>query len=458
MPPSASRFDSRVLLDRLGDFPPARRYLVGFSGGADSTALLTALHARKDQLQAHIEALHFNHGLQDDAPRWRAHCEDFCTKRGIPLTCQALEISSRAGNVEARAREARYRYVEEHLDSKSLYLTAHNADDRAETFLMHALRGSGLKGLASIPDIRPLGRGYVVRPLLEFHRSELTQYLQDKGIGWIEDPSNLDTDMDRNFLRQEVIPLLESRWPAARKSLARSSRHLRTAGSVLHELLLQQTGLDDHDGLVLPLAVLDSLGAPARSLVLRAWLEDQGAPSLPESRLEEFTGQLDASEPGSQCETSWSGWTLKRFRDAVHLVPPGPDHECPRLTWEAGPVLDLGPGLGTLQLTGKDGPLPDRWSVAPRKPGGSMQLHHDGPRRKLKKVFQEQGIPPWRRQAIPVLYWDDEAVALGDWCLAPRFRRWLTEHGLGYRWEPSDPQLRHLVAEVHDLVSRARTA
>lgn len=450
MSSKAAPFDSQALVERLFSYPRATRYLVGFSGGADSTALLEALHSQEDSIPAGIEAVHFNHALQPESDRWQAHCESFCAARNIPLISHQLQIEEKLGSLEERAREARYRYVERHIDSHTIYLTAHNADDRAETFLLNAVRGSGLDGLASIPEIRSLGTGYVARPLLEFPRLALTQYLERKGTRWIEDPSNRDIGIDRNFIRLEVMPLLQSRWPAARDTLARAARHLRTASSTLQELLVRHAELDRFGALELPLAALDSLGSAARGLILRAWLRARGAPPLPEVRLEEFLRQLETSAPGSKCEASWEGWALRQYRDRMYLLPPGELPTCPERAWNAVPRLQLGPGLGAVQLSGDGRGLPDHWTVAPRRPGGKIQLQPGGPRKMLKNVFQEMAIPPWQRRSVPVLYWGEDAVAIGDWSLAPRFEAWLAQHRLRYRWEPDDPELRRFRANFHE--------
>ena len=447
-------FASQDLRERMLTYPAAGKYLVGFSGGADSTALLAALHEQRAHFKAAIEAIHFNHGLQADSDLWQQHCQRFCSERGIPLTCHALEMSAKMANLESRARQLRYRYLDAHVDEGTLYLTAHNADDRAETFLINALRGSGLDGLASIPHIRVLGKGYVARPLLEFSRASLEAWLTGKGIGWLEDPSNQDTAMDRNFIRLEVFPLLESRWPAARQTLARTARHVRIATAMLEKLVTQQARLHDYDEPFLPLEALHSLGRDAAGLVLRAWLRRQGAPPLPEARLEEFLRQVASAASDAQCETAWSDWTLRLFREELHLLPPGESPECPRLDWNGRPSLDLGPQLGTLQVHGDIDAIPDHWAVGARQPGGTIQLHPDGPRRKLKKVFQELPIPPWQRGSIPVLYRDDQPVAVGDWLMAPHFAAWLAESGLEYRWEPLNRELRQTRKRCHHVKGR----
>lgn len=458
MPAKAAPFRSRNLRQRLLELPAAKRYVVGYSGGADSTALLVALARQRENLGARIEAIHFNHGLNEDSESWQQHCEAFCLQLGIPITSHTLDLSPGMTDLENRARKLRYQWVEEHIDRETIYLTAHNADDRAETFLLNALRGSGLEGLASIPEIRPLGPGQVARPLLGFSHAALTAYLEQKGFRWIEDPSNQDSGPDRNFIRNEVMPLLESRWPAARQTLARTSGHLRSANEVLRDLLTQQCDFASLDDNKLPLRVLHMLGPAASSYVLREWLRRQDAPAVPEARLEEFLQQLAESTPESQCEMTWAGWALRLYRHELRLLASIDFPECPRRDWSDNSQLDLGPGLGKLVFHGDVPKQGHQWVVGPRQAGSRIQLHAGGPGRKLKKMLSEQPVPPWQRMSIPILYQNGQALAIGDWQLAPEFAEWLAEQGLEYRWQPELAELCDTQASCHEFVRRKQLA
>ena len=439
-------FSIDLLHSRLVRYPPADTYLVGFSGGADSTALLQSLHCLSPSLEARIAAIHFNHGLDPACAAWELHCREFCSSRGIDLEVIPLALNPEDAGVEARARTLRYAAVDRLIDRRTLYLTAHNLDDRVETFLLHALRGSGVQGLASIPEIRPLGKGHVARPLLDVRRAALEGYLIEQDVAWIEDRSNQDSRFDRNFIRNEVIPLLETRWPAAKTSLARSSRHLRAAASTIDSLLGDALEEGVFSNPTLATEALFGHGDTIAPMILRAWLSARGAPSLPQARQATFLMQAKCAAPDSKCKVTWAGWSLRLFRDQVHLLPPGGPLPCPDLCW-TDQTLDLGPGLGALTLTGPDAePQPD-WRVGPRRPGEKIRLYPGGPSRKLKKVMQELPIPPWQRTSIPILSWEGETVAVGDWLLAPRLAAWLGQSGLGVRWSPTDPSLvdtRHL--------------
>ncbi len=449
-------FDNQKLFRKLDDFPHPRSYLVGFSGGADSTALLQALCELGPELNTDIEAIHFNHGIHQESGSWQRHCERFCKERNVRLTIESLSLGASGANRENNAREMRYRIVAHHLNPHAIYLTAHTADDQAETLILHAMRGSGVEGLAGIPEIRPLAGGHVVRPLLGFSRQALEAYLMERGVDWIEDPSNLDVRHDRNFVRHHVMPLLKSRWPSARESLARSARHLRATVGALEALLARIDLQPEQDGGV-QLQKFYDLGPENMSVILRWWLKQENAPPVPQSRLIEFIAQITSASRDAHCETTWAGWAVRYYNDQLFLLPPPQPPDCPEKKW-TGPALSLGPEVGTLRLVGGDSVLPSGWTVGPRRPGTRIQLRSGGPRRKLKKIFQEQNIPPWQRESIPVLYWGDEAVAVGDWMKAPRLRGWLADAGLQYRWDPAHPDLVRLREICLRSASRAGLA
>ncbi|HKX56666.1 MAG TPA: tRNA lysidine(34) synthetase TilS, partial [Xanthomonadales bacterium] len=186
-------FSPQVLLSSLAGLPAHKNLLVGFSGGADSTALLLALHQLANELESSIEAVHFNHGLQDQAKDWQEFCQDFCRQREIPLQVHRLELTVKPGtSPETMAREARYAVIRQLLTADDIYLTAHHADDQAETVLLNLLRGSGAAGLAGIPRLRRVSHGWMARPLLQIRRAALENWLKSQNVQWINDSSNLD--------------------------------------------------------------------------------------------------------------------------------------------------------------------------------------------------------------------------------------------------------------------------
>ncbi|MGM0572056.1 MAG: tRNA lysidine(34) synthetase TilS, partial [Pseudomonadota bacterium] len=211
------------------NLPPHSRIRIALSGGMDSVLLLhvaASLYAGTDRLSA----VHVNHQLQPNADQTERFCQQVCGELGVPLDIRRVVVRSRqgagkdTGGIEEAARHARYQVFEDILVPDELLLMAHHGDDQAETVLFRLLRGTGVAGLGGMPGSRPLGEGLLYRPLLAFSRGELQAWATEKGIDWVEDPSNTDERFDRNFLRQTIMPLLKARWPSLISRIGHSAR------------------------------------------------------------------------------------------------------------------------------------------------------------------------------------------------------------------------------------------
>ena len=184
-----------------------------------------------------LRAVHINHGLQSGADAWARHCEQFCSDLGVSLRVRQVVITRDAGRgVEAAARDARYAAFRAEIQPGEWLLTAHHEDDQFETLLLHLLRGSGVSGLSGIPSGSDFAAGRLCRPLLGVSRASIEAYAQAQGLRWIDDPMNADIALDRNYLRAQVIPAMQLRWPAAARAAGRSARLAGEAADLLEEL------------------------------------------------------------------------------------------------------------------------------------------------------------------------------------------------------------------------------
>ncbi|MGH8401912.1 MAG: tRNA lysidine(34) synthetase TilS, partial [Gammaproteobacteria bacterium] len=219
-------FDPDKLMVVLRGLPAAQCYWIGYSGGLDSSVLLHVLAQQKHILGIELRAVHVNHHIHPQSEEWQVHCEQTCATLLVQLVCRSVEISTTKGeSLEAVARERRYDVYRDLVREGDMLLLAHHQDDQMETFLLQALRGAGLPGLAAMPAITDIGRGKLARPLLGFTRAELRGWAQAQKLVWLEDPSNADARFDRNYLRQHVIPQIRERWPSAAQTVSRSARH-----------------------------------------------------------------------------------------------------------------------------------------------------------------------------------------------------------------------------------------
>ncbi|MBV6822479.1 tRNA lysidine(34) synthetase TilS [Pseudomonas sp. PD9R] len=415
---SPSNIDlSTKLLRSLTPWRNAKTWRIAFSGGLDSTVLLHLLaHLAKTQSLPALSAIHVHHGLLVAADAWPAHCQAVCESLGVPLQIARVQVQPGA-SLERAARDARYAAFIEAIQADEVLLTAQHRDDQAETLLFRLLRGAGVRGLSGMPRQRPLGKGCLLRPLLDVTRAELEAYAATHRLSWIEDPSNQDRHFSRNYLRHQVLPLLTARWPQAMATMARSATHLSEAQGLLDELaqldLADAGTASDFDWLGLPsldLASLEKLSIARQRNALSHWLG-------PRTRL-----------PDSD---HWSGW--EDLRDATGDARPiwrladGDLHRAGgRIWWVSGVWLRAAPAVGewpepllplllprngVLTLTGQipDGPLHIRY----REGGEVMDLAGRG-HRDLKRLLNESALPLFVRGRLPLLFKGEQLLAVAN--------------------------------------------
>ncbi|WP_260292903.1 tRNA lysidine(34) synthetase TilS [Sedimenticola hydrogenitrophicus] len=436
-------FNPERLLNMLLTYPQPSGYLLGFSGGLDSHALLHALAALGERLPAPLRAIHVDHGLQSQAVAWSRHCASVCAKLNVPLETFSLQLQPvRGESLEALAREARYGVLARELRTGEMLLTAHHQDDQAETLLLQLLRGAGLSGLAAMPGLTEFSRGWHTRPLLAVSRDELMRYAGGAGLEWIEDTSNRDIGFDRNYLRHAVIPLLKARWPALGSTLSRSARHCAEADGLI-ETLLSRTLERIHqpvDG-TLSVAALNALPAEQQSALLRLWFGQRGVPSPTSAILQRIISEVLGARRDATPQVAWSGAEVRRYRDRLYLMPPlAPFDPSLSLVWRGEPALALPAGLGTLHFrpsveeTGERAGT-GRYRIRFRRGGEQCRPLGRGVGKRVKALLQEAGVLPWMRERIPLLEIDGEIAELIGICRCEPAARDPLLSGLEISWD-----------------------
>lgn len=270
---------------------------VALSGGVDSMLLLTLADQLKSTMQLELTAIHVHHGLSPNADAWAAFCTDVCAAKEIPLTITRVQVDTKSpAGVEGAARAARYAAFAE--EGSRYVLLAQHADDQAETVLHQLLRGTGLKGLAGMGEVRVLSTAQtILRPMLGVTRADIEAEAQGRGLKWIEDESNADTTYTRNFLRQDITPRLSARFPHYVASLARAAKHAAEADEMLEALARIDLAWDGTNAFA---NGLDSLPLARQTNALYHWLKWQGAPVPSQSQLNEWAAQLFRAAPTSK--------------------------------------------------------------------------------------------------------------------------------------------------------------
>ncbi|MFQ5983875.1 MAG: tRNA lysidine(34) synthetase TilS [Woeseiaceae bacterium] len=332
-----------------------RRYLVAFSGGIDSTVLLHALKSSAEEHQIPIRAIHIDHGLHEDAKRWEAHCREVAGDLDVEFISESVEIEEQSGlGLEAAARQARYDALRSIVEEGDWLLSAHHEDDQAETLLLNLMRGSGIAGLAAIGALQTFSRGMLARPLLGISGSSLADYADEQNLRWIDDPSNLDTHFDRNFLRREIIPMLAERWPGVAARLARSAELAGEASELLNDLaeidLANVMTRDKPDRL--DIDGLKTLSEKRQRNLLRHAARRCGLSLPPATRLKQITGELIPAREDAQPLVSWPGAEVRRYRGNLYLLAETVAEEEPATIVLSAEDrwLELGKGRGQMRL------------------------------------------------------------------------------------------------------------
>ena len=392
----------------------AKRIAVALSGGLDSVVLLdTICKSQAANQNREIYAFHIHHGLQKPADDWLIFCERLAKKYKIHFDFRLLHLNTKEGNVEARARAARYEALADLCEEYGIedLLLAHHQNDQAETVLLQLLRGAGVAGLSGMSVHKHIQAGprplMLKRPLLDQSRAELEAYAKQHKLKWIEDPSNQDRKYRRNAIRKDVIPKLEKIQPEAVANLARSASLLSDAQALLDRLALQDgKGILIKDCLQLkPLLGLYKSDLPAANNVLRYWLKMNELSMPSQERLNSWWRDLVAVKVDSQLEWTHDGMAIRLWRDQLQLAPQS-----------GGQWI-----FRTISTGSKNAGLPAAWVKKAQKEGrittkarsGSekLQIKPNSPRKTLKNLFQEGDIPPWQRNA-PLLYIDHELIAV----------------------------------------------
>jgi len=351
-----------------------RRAAVALSGGVDSVTLLFIL---KDLLP--VRAIHVHHGLSPNADAWAGFCRALCRKWKVPLTVRRVRVAKAGRGLEAAARKARYEVLES-TPSEVVFL-AHHLDDQAETVLMNLLRGAGLAGARGMPQEGRLGAKRLLRPLLGVSRREIARYAKAEGLTWIEDESNADESHTRNFVRRRLGPLIETRFPRWRESLARAARHFSEAE-------------------------LD-----ARAL-MREFLASRGLRAPSEAKLVEMLKQLTST--GARTLVEHDGVRLRVYRGKLSLAPAVAGAPFAPLEWKGEQRLAVPALGGELRFRAARGKGIDArhrpLQVRLRSGGERLQPDARRPRRTLKNLYQEAGVPSWERERLPLLFSGEQLV------------------------------------------------
>lgn len=408
------------------------RFIIAYSGGLDSHVLLHLMQAAG----LNCQAVYIDHGLQDASQSWAEHCLTVCQQLSIPF--QSITVNAKAAkgeSPEASARGARYKALAALMQSGDILLTAQHQQDQAETFILQLIRTAGPAGLSAMPAIKAFAQGYHLRPLLNVTRAELASYAQQHQLSWIEDPSNTDQRYDRNFLRHSVIPVLQQRWPSFNQTLSNVSLLQAEASELMNDLAAMDAQ-NMVDGATLDIAQLLQVSLPRQKNCIRYWLQQLDLDVPTAKRLHEILGPVVSAAGDKSPVVSWAQTEIRRFQGKLYAMPCLQPFDAKQvMAWDGRQTCELtalGKQLGL--ITSEKGLaksiLEQPLSIRFRNGGEKIKPLGRAHTMDLKKLMQEAAVPPWLRSRTPLLFIDEQLIAVADYWVSDDYKNPSNEAGL----------------------------
>ncbi|QAV22472.1 tRNA lysidine(34) synthetase TilS [Proteus hauseri] len=397
-------------------------FLVGFSGGVDSTVLLQGLVRLRDEYQLPLEltAIYVHHGLNAKADDWLKHCEQFCQQWNVAFINERVQVESKSAGIESGAREARYQAYRKHLQPQQVLVTAQHQDDQAETFFLALKRGSGPAGLSSMPAKMPFEHSYLLRPLLNITRKQVEDYANQQSLHWIEDDSNQDDRYDRNFLRLHIMPLLTQRWDHFSQAVTRSAALCGEQEALLDELLDSELNVLIDKQNSVDIDALAMCSTIKRNALLRRWFAYLNKAMPSREQILRLWEEVALAKEGAEPRLRFIEDEVRRYKKRLYLIPVINEPIGKVIEWLLPQPLVLPEALGVLIVHSAVAQGQEMVIRAPYNTEkvtvrfgltqSSLRIVGRELPRHSKKIWQELGIAPWRRTRIPLIYYNDTLI------------------------------------------------
>jgi tRNA(Ile)-lysidine synthase len=417
---------------------------IAYSGGVDSYVLLHVC-SELIEFKGKITAVYVHHGLQAIAESWGIHCQREAEKLGVSFQLLRVNAQSKKGeSPEEAARNARYQALKPLLTENDVLLVAQHREDQLETVLLQLFRGAGIQGLAAMPKAIAFGNGQILRPFLDVSKQTIQAYAEEYSLTWVADPSNACDDFDRNFLRNQLIPLVKTRWGQVDKTVARTAQHCAAAQMLLNEVaenLLAEILNEDN---TLSISQLQQFSHQKQSLVIRTWFNQQGLKMPSAGFISAIFTEVIHAKTSAEPSLKKAGVVIRRYQDKLYCLKDLSGFKnLTGLIWQAvESQVVLPDGSVLVRYLAHDGIPLSLWQQAHvtvrfRQGGEKIRLAGRQGLHTLKNLFQEAQIPPWQRDRVPLLYFDDQLVAVANLWLSSEVQAVDNESCYQIDWLPS---------------------
>jgi tRNA(Ile)-lysidine synthase len=393
-----------------------KSFLIAYSGGMDSTVLLhKMLKIREKNPQIKIRAIHINHNIHSSSKKWEKHCIKICQKYTIPLITKEINIPLEK-NIEERLRIKRYNTIYNYLLYDEILLTGHHLNDQCETLILSLKRGSGPAGLSGMSFENFLGKKRIARPLLRKSKKEVEEWAYKNNLKWIEDFSNFNINYDRNFIRHKLIPILQQRWPFFLKNCFRTAiicgEETKSKNILLKEKIKDFINFDES----LNIKSFKNIKKEISKELIRYWISLKNIKMPSYKTIECIYNEIICSKKDSNPKIIIQKNEIRRYKKSLYFVKTQKTISNTFLFWHnTNKKLFLPKNLGYLIKNNKGFKLP----VPEKNELINIRFQFEGKililgrekRRKIKKIWQECSIPPWFRNKIPLLFYNDRFIS-----------------------------------------------
>lgn len=390
--------DKTQIISQILKYSPSH-IIIGYSGGVDSSVLLDIT---KD-LDIPTIAIYINHNIHPDALKWQLHCQTICNNANIDFIAHSLDHAPKGESFEAWASKQRMDFFIEIMSqySSPILLLGHHLDDQAETFLIQAIRGSGLAGLASMPYYKQLNHGAVLRPLLDYTKKDIQDYANQNKINHIYDDSNENIKYRRNLIRNQIMPILEQINPNISRTLSRSAKICAESNNILQKLLNEKLQKISKDNSLI-ISELLSLDKDIQKSLIHHWFKETTNQILKNKQTEEIHKALN-----SDIHTGWQFDINQQYQISVEY-----NQLIIKNNNQVDLILDNKDIIGWLkERLNKDF---DTRELIVRQRQASDKCRYQGRDKanKLKVLFQELKIPTSERSKAKVILLNDKIIAV----------------------------------------------
>ena len=413
---------------------------VGLSGGLDSVVLLHLLHRMREFRYFDLRAVHVHHGLSTNADSWAKFCQDYCQRLNVVLRVCRVNVEKQGKGLEAAARAARYQAFSDGL--RKIIVLAHHRNDQIETFMLSAVRGGGLRGMAAMPVWRDLNEEIQIwRPLLAFSRQELAEYAQQWGLSFVEDESNEDSGYLRNWMRNQALPQWQQRIPNFEQQICANVRLLQEDLQLLDELIESEYQRISPNG-IFSISLWRQCTPLLRRRLLWYFLRKQTELLPSYHSIADFARVLETAD---QAQLNLSDGELVAYRDKLFVCQ---ESEFQKLPWcngreVQGRLKDILLENGFVLLPFKGGLSEEELEkpAVPRSVAKSDVIRSGEREKSVEKLLQECHIVPLVRKYWPII------LSMGNKCLAVVNLRVGNDVQIGEGYLPVHEKLVKYIAE-----------